>query len=118
MVGRSRRHIVCTDGLDTDAGEDTTLSIGEHRTVSEPGLRRCGHNDRRAWFAQPSDRIRVEVVRGVVRHEHKIGGFRHREVAGAPRIDLDHLSGVFHLRTRVHDRRDHDVTAFGGDAVW
>ena len=57
------------------------------------------------------------MVTRVIGHEDEIGGFGLRQMAGAPRIDVNHCAGVLYLHARVDDRREDDIAALGADLM-
>jgi hypothetical protein len=57
------------------------------------------------------------MVHRVVGNEDQIRRLRARQIRQAPRIDLNHLSGVLDPYRSVHERRNFDIAAGGRNTV-
>ncbi len=55
------------------------------------------------------DRLHIEMMPDIVGDDDEIRRLHPREIAEAPRIDLNDLAGVLDLHARVNQRRDLDV---------
>ena len=75
------------------------------------------HHDRRSRFAELIDRLRIEVVSRVISYKDEVGEFGPRQISCAPRIDVNHCAGVFHLDASVEDRHEEDIAALGADPI-
>jgi hypothetical protein len=68
-------------------------------------------------LAKLLDRLRIEMMGGIVGDEDQVGGLGAGQIAHRPGIHLDDLPGVLDLDAGVEERRDFDVAAGRGHPV-
>ena len=111
--------VVGRHGLDVPAEDVHVLAVGDERAARREllgaGARR---NDVRAGLPDLGDRVGVQVIAVLVRHEDRVG-VRHAAVVrlAAHRVDVDDLAADAQHQRGVADERDRQVACGGRDHV-
>src|SRR5437588_4424884 len=100
--------VVRRNRFDGQAADRSPLAVRDGGAFGKLRVRGRRNQDDAVRFAQLADSLRIEVMDGVVGHQNQVGGAGPRQVAGAPRIDLNDRLVEHELDARVDEWIDRE----------